>query len=379
MNCPNCGTDLTDNIEECPICGYQIEEITESAFTTPLTCQVCGSVVEEEDINCPICGSPIEHISYQNTNIEQSEDEASPIAEDELPVKQTKNIKKGLIVLTIILLIAVSAILFLTLSQKNKPKENENTTSETTGKKEKKQTSKKSEEEQTNHIQDEENVSESSINIKDYIGYWNISQSKEKELTIHNITEGTVTFSLCYIRIDSIENAAASLKNNSAEFSVDVQGQRVQGNLLFEDESITVQITNSERTYIPVEMMVFNERHQQSWQYGDYTSDPVESYDSYTDNYTFEQPSSYNSDYILENSSTQVLTYDDIKYLSSEQLMLARNEIYARHGRKFNDSTIRSYFESKWWYTGIIDGDNFSESMLSDIEKQNIEFIKSYE
>lgn len=65
--------------------------------------------------------------------------------------------------------------------------------------------------------------------------------------------------------------------------------------------------------------------------------------------------------------------------LSKEELRLARNEIFARHGRKFDDAQLQSYFESKSWYNGTIDPDDFSESMLSEIEKKNIELIKKYE
>lgn len=88
---------------------------------------------------------------------------------------------------------------------------------------------------------------------------------------------------------------------------------------------------------------------------------------------------STSSDYILPNSSTTYLTYSDIAGLSSSQLRLARNEIYARHGRKFDDSELQAYFNSKSWYVGYIDPEDFSDSMLSDIEKSNIDLIKAYE
>ena len=38
-----------------------------------------------------------------------------------------------------------------------------------------------------------------------------------------------------------------------------------------------------------------------------------------------------------------------------------------------------NYFDSKSWYKGTIDPADFSESMLSEIEKNNIELIKKYE
>lgn len=85
------------------------------------------------------------------------------------------------------------------------------------------------------------------------------------------------------------------------------------------------------------------------------------------------------SGYIIPQSSYRRLTYADVAGLSSWQLSMARNEIYARHGRMFNDPDIRSYFESQSWYYGYILPENFDSSVLSETEVYNIGFIKSYE
>lgn len=81
----------------------------------------------------------------------------------------------------------------------------------------------------------------------------------------------------------------------------------------------------------------------------------------------------------MPDSSWRTLTIEDIYGLSSEELLLARNEIYARHGRIFTDSMIRAYFESQEWYQGTILPEEFTENILNDVEKANIEFIKSHE
>ncbi len=83
--------------------------------------------------------------------------------------------------------------------------------------------------------------------------------------------------------------------------------------------------------------------------------------------------------YILPYSSERLLIEDDIRNLSMEQLTLARNEIYARHGRIFQDEKIRIYFESQSWYHGTIAPENFSANLLSEIEQKNIDFIRTYE
>lgn len=84
-------------------------------------------------------------------------------------------------------------------------------------------------------------------------------------------------------------------------------------------------------------------------------------------------------DYILPESNKRLLTEEDLEGLSSEQLRLARNEIFARHGRIFGSSDLQDYFESKSWYKGTADADDFQDSSLSEIESKNVEFILEHE
>lgn len=87
-------------------------------------------------------------------------------------------------------------------------------------------------------------------------------------------------------------------------------------------------------------------------------------------------------EYVLPESNTRKLTGADLSGLSKDQLRIARNEIMARHGRTFKDASLQEYFNSKSWYKGTIapaDFDASMESTLSEIEKANVELIKSYE
>ncbi len=84
-------------------------------------------------------------------------------------------------------------------------------------------------------------------------------------------------------------------------------------------------------------------------------------------------------DYILPDSNTRRLTTSDLAGLTKQQLRLARNEIYARHGRKFQDPEMQAYFNSKSWYRGTVDSNIFSENVLNQIEKDNIALIQSLE
>ena len=84
-------------------------------------------------------------------------------------------------------------------------------------------------------------------------------------------------------------------------------------------------------------------------------------------------------DYVFPNSNTQLLTEADLQGKTAEQLRIGRNEIYARHGRKFNDEALQNYFNSKSWYSGTVEADAFDEGVLNEIEKKNVDFITSHE
>ncbi len=85
-------------------------------------------------------------------------------------------------------------------------------------------------------------------------------------------------------------------------------------------------------------------------------------------------------DYIIPQSGTKLLTNDDIKNLSKEQLALARNEIYARHGRKFQMAEFKNYFSKKSWYKENPNYNYDNEgSNLNEIESQNVAFLLSAE
>ena len=55
---------------------------------------------------------------------------------------------------------------------------------------------------------------------------------------------------------------------------------------------------------------------------------------------------------------------------------LLRNEIYARHGRRFRDPRLQKYFASFAWYHP---SDAFRENQLNDTERKNVTLISQYE
>ncbi|MGM9640305.1 MAG: YARHG domain-containing protein, partial [Faecousia sp.] len=83
------------------------------------------------------------------------------------------------------------------------------------------------------------------------------------------------------------------------------------------------------------------------------------------------------SAYIIPDSDSRYLSAEDYQYLSDWELVLARNEIFARHGRRFSNADIQEYFDGCSWYKGTIDPDDFDSSVFNDYELKNIQLLKA--
>ena len=90
--------------------------------------------------------------------------------------------------------------------------------------------------------------------------------------------------------------------------------------------------------------------------------------------------------FVFAKSSSEVLSEEMVLALSDDRtvgfqrlLRMSINEIYARHGRLFKDQELQDYFNSLSWYVGYISPDEFEESMLSEIERANVQTITAYE
>lgn len=95
-----------------------------------------------------------------------------------------------------------------------------------------------------------------------------------------------------------------------------------------------------------------------------------------------EEETAADGDYIIPSSNTKILKDSDIEGLSAKMLNYARNEIFARHGRKFDSKELRDYFESKPWYKGEYSAGEFderSDSVLNNVEKKNVQFLENAE
>lgn len=84
--------------------------------------------------------------------------------------------------------------------------------------------------------------------------------------------------------------------------------------------------------------------------------------------------------YVLPDSATRLYSADELSGLSDWELYIARNEIYARHGREFQNQDLRDYFGQQPWYTPRYTPEEFdSLGLLNDTERQNASTILSVE
>lgn len=84
-------------------------------------------------------------------------------------------------------------------------------------------------------------------------------------------------------------------------------------------------------------------------------------------------------EYILPEAQTHVYTEEELSVLSKEELRIARNEIYARHGRKFKNEELASHFSGKAWYRPSVEAADFDDSVLNEAETANLKVIQSAE
>lgn len=74
--------------------------------------------------------------------------------------------------------------------------------------------------------------------------------------------------------------------------------------------------------------------------------------------------------------SNRELRHSDIAGISSDELRLLRNAIYASHNRKFKSEELQDYFSMFDWYQPLYSDYEIS---LSPTEMANVNFISSYE
>lgn len=86
-------------------------------------------------------------------------------------------------------------------------------------------------------------------------------------------------------------------------------------------------------------------------------------------------------DYIIPDSSSKEITFEQLDGINKIALRYAINEIYARHGYLFQTPELRSYFDTKTWYKEAYQKQSYTNNNdvpLNEIEKKNIDTFARY-
>ena len=81
----------------------------------------------------------------------------------------------------------------------------------------------------------------------------------------------------------------------------------------------------------------------------------------------------------LSYTDTIRYTEEQLACLDTYGLRITRNEIYARHGRMFNDQEMQEFFTNQSWYVPQSASGDFDEDCLNEVERYNSELIRSVE
>ena len=97
----------------------------------------------------------------------------------------------------------------------------------------------------------------------------------------------------------------------------------------------------------------------------------------YDEGYT-ESEIPFEDSYMIPGSDVRYVTMEDVAGFSKEEVRIAINELYARHGRMFRAEELQEYFNAKSWYEPIYTPDDWQEEWLTDVECYNRDFLVNY-
>ena len=224
------------------------------------------------------------------------------------------------------------------------------------------------------------------IDYNDYIGIWqehageNVEQAGGVRLEILSVDGNTLTISMGFYdgggAYNSIkaESVGAAIKDGAAYYTFSNDGYGNSGNGVLTFRGRTSEWKSIINKDTPVYYNVVKVSNSVEQPAEAEPSEPPQTEET-TENRT-------EDDYVLPGSDTSYLTEEDLRNMTPEELRIARNEILARHGRRFNDPALTAYFESKDWYKGDVDPETFDNermSELNDFELKNIALIQSME
>ena len=121
--------------------------------------------------------------------------------------------------------------------------------------------------------------------LSDKTGFWYEAGKYDRELVVDSIEDDTVYFNYEVYEEFGLRGASAKLDGDTATFEATTYGDEpfdVSGSLIFGEDSVTLEIAQSENTvYIPVGAVVFSEKYAVSQMFPEETPAWVQAYSDY--------------------------------------------------------------------------------------------------
>lgn len=385
MKCAECGREIVENQKFCKYCGAPVKQIhvsTENIGQT-MRCRGCGAVLKPGTAFCTQCGVPVSSI----VNV--------PVTKENV---KTKGSIAWKIIIAVITVIALSLVVFIGyyfadqygIFERDREEKMETDSEDTESKKPVNEETKTTESILDEEIELEESPVAEGVDVEDMV--LRIRDKYDK------IVNGISSNSYDVIMID--EGAMAYSEQDQIKAIVvkkDYGGSDYARYFYYDGGKLFFafyESTDSHRLYFDGDQLL-------RWRY---CSDAANTSNAL--NYDLENTSEYYrwendvlveseklldawedvlasgtgiQEYILVGSDARYISKSELKEFTAEQCRLARNEIYARHGRMFDDEYLQEYFNSKEWYAPSIASGDFEESLLNSYEIANRDLIVEYE
>ena len=200
----------------------------------------------------------------------------------------------------------------------------------------------------------------------------------------------------CY-RIASVENIDTEIMDSVAEFDFEDDGWGNSGKVrIVFGEQVSVEINELEKnpdnaTGMAISSAVLDRensteidteeaRDENNVDQQMMARDPYRAASAYWSEVVEwdEDNGRYGMDRPLEpilSSDQREYTIEELKDYPEDILYLALNEIYARHGYIFRNENLQNYFMGQVWYTPLVEGENFSDEVFNEYEKENLKVL----
>ena len=376
QQCPHCGAEVDEDTVFCSNCGEKIGQER---------CPHCGSELEENSKFCVFCGAKLDGtekpqtntVSLKKTEVNPQPDkvEVNPTPKQNYSNKPKNKIhtdtsnKKWFLILAVVAIAVILAGVYFGNKAATKPAEKSTVSEEKNTADQSNNDSEASAESKTTNesksYSNNNNTYTAPVrreNFDDYMGSWVTFLDNGKPIYFEIWkNSGNYWFSMD-ASTSSRALYAETMLDHIDEYSGTARGEEDDE---FSYLSAYINFKNGK-------LILTASMHDKYLDYK-FDFDAVE-----CRRWTADDEAEMN-EYIFPLSNIEYLKEYELTGLSKDELKIARNEIYARHGRMFNDANLQAYFNSCSWYTPSISPENFSDSMLNEVEIANRDLIVSYE